>query len=1129
MLMLLLGSVSNSVWAYKVTYHVLTLPINSSAAHMVSAVNGKRLEAVRAVVDNATTIELPAHFKSPLATNFKYYTADQVESIAATNLHGSSDRVKGIIYYLKADSVETPEGTAVNANLDIYVTYDYVGDGNSIVKLDGSVNYNIGVTKGFLAYNRGRNNRPGVVPRNMVTDGQLISEDFVKVNVDGSGITPYYDNPYNPRANVESQFHFLFKFEGGDPYNIIIRTAYDKDSTYMEEIDNKKRFKYYKQGSIFSSNGANCYLASDEHREYNINYDKSKYPTYTSFPTILTWSDNPGYFHAQGKPIWSTFALLNNTTGDGYVFMSSRTYDDNGAFKNPDGSSPNYKYRYLKFDANNLSIGPQTPADATKNYSLDKTFYEAKTVTFKVVTPFGNTLSASVEMSGYKIANSDIAISDIPEELSRKYCSFTHFYDDAAHTQEITKYSQMTGDDIYLGYDVSSSIPFKAITKADTYSDATWKAATWYELTDEGSTEESGRKLKYDGTNFKNNGAHNEFKKTSEYAFIGDPYELRVVLRSATSDNTPCYVGAEGTTPATGTLFTASASATAGYQWEIPNDNTTGSFLLRQYGGGGCWNWAIGNRSIAMTYDGTPKTAGSALTSDAQTITLNISGLRYAVGNYVKVTKGGTDASQVTGTYPTLSTGTAEVESDSTVTVTATIAANSSGSDKTFTLTIQEYNSSNTEVGTATTVTITQGTTAFAGNTVEYSTSSSTRVKALELSKSKYTYKIVDKSGRIAVKATTTQTIYSPLSITTIPSIIVSPFIADETVTFYDSYTNRNGDGVTDRRDFSGQAAITEAPEVTDPNVGADIYVTYTTTHLDTKPFKLNEEQEIFVRLNGQYIYYDSSSGTLKSTTATGGAEYKWKLRNRDPYAMLLDNMGARSETGNEEVTVYADDGTQTVGSRQKGAWVKLNGDLPETADGTALTFTTDRSEAQMFIAKSSARAGVYEVMVATGDAVDASATYYNIGRPNENTVKIYSNATYQTRDDDEIKFRLEENTTYTYHLIDKANKELLTATSMSPELVLPAEWQSPLVGTYHYYDVGQFTISDGVHTLNANPTALTNISSLLATYTKDTSISDAYAAAGSEWTETTSDDMESKAKKLTLAGDYYCKVGSDY
>ncbi|MBO6192414.1 MAG: hypothetical protein J6N98_08470, partial [Prevotella sp.] len=581
--LLLLGGLTNEAWAYKVTYHVLTLPINNTAANMVSDVNGKRLEAVRAIVDNATTVELPAHFKSPLATNFKYWAADQVEKSAATNLHSGSDRVKCIIYNLKAGAVETAEGAEVTSNCDIYVTYDYLyadnETANPIAKLDGSVIYNIGVKKGFLALNRGRNNRPAVVPKSMVGDAHLISEDFVKMDVTGSGITTYWssgDNK-NPQASVGSQFHFQFKLEGNDPYNIIIRTAYDRDSTYMEKEGNGVlHIKYYKESSIFTPSTNNAYLASDEHREYTVVYDAATYPTYASFPVGgLTWTDTPGFFHRQGGPIWSTFALLNNTTGDGYVFMGSRTYNNDGTFSNPGGSNNNYQYKYLKFDNNNLTINNQTPAQATTNYSTDQKFYEIKTVTFKVKTPFGNTVSADVRMSEYKILNDDIAMSDIPASLERKYCTFTRFYDDAAHTREITKYSQMTGNDIYLGYEVQNA-PFQAITPGS-YDADTWKAATWYELTDDGSTEESGKKLKYDGTStFKNNGAHNEFTKTSEYAFIGDPYELQVVLRSATSGATPSYVGAASE----GNLGISTVDG-AGYHWEMPDDDTAGSFLLR--------------------------------------------------------------------------------------------------------------------------------------------------------------------------------------------------------------------------------------------------------------------------------------------------------------------------------------------------------------------------------------------------------------------------------------------------------------------------------------------------------------------------------------------------------------------
>lgn len=1121
LMLLLFGGAMNEAWAAKVTYHILTLPINASTAGMVDAVDGNRLEAIRVIVDNAATIELPAHFKSPLAEHFKYWANDQVEKSPATQLY-AYNATKGIIYNLKASPVETSEGASVTSDCDIYVTYDFVGNSNSIAALNGSKTYIIGTTKGFLAYNRGRNNRPAVLPRANVTEDYLISDDFVKI--DNPGITKTYwsdNNNKNPRASVESQFYFQFQLVGSDPYNIIIRTAYNRDYTYIEKNDNVKPdqfvYKWYKEGVMFGVSTNNQYIASDDHKRYTTIWDSE-----IANPTNPTYEARLGNFHGQAAPIWGAFALLNNTTSTGYVFMGSRTYKADGNFDAPTGSNNNYNYFYLKFENNDLTIGRQTPANATKNYSVDQKFYEIKDVNFNVKTPFGNIVTASVKMSDYMILNNDISVNDIPTSLKRKYCAFTKFYKDAALTQEITKYSQMVDNDIYVGYQVQNT-PFQAITPGS-YNDDTWKKATWYELTDESSTEASGKKLKYTSPNFKNDGASGEFTKASEYAFIGDPYELRVVYRDQTSGASPKYVGATGT-PTSPTNLTISETETAGYKWEIPDDDTDGSFLLRLYGGGGHWNWTAGNRSEDVTY-GNNKTVneGNALTSNAQTVTFNISGLTAADGNYIKVTKGETEGdAQVTATTPALTSGIGSVDADGNATVTAAIAANSSGADKTFTLTVTEYNSSNEVVGTATTITVTQGTTAFTGNTVEYSTSSWTRVKVLELPKKTFTYKIVDKSGRIAVTASASQTIFSPLSKASIPSIIVSPFILDETITFYSTYSSGG------RGNLSGVIEDT-------PNADAPIYVKYTTTNLSSKPFKLSEDQEIFVRLNGEYIYYDA--GTLNSTVNNPETDsYKWKLRGQDPYAMLLDNMGARTDLGatdNEDVFVPTDDnGTIASQSRHKGAWV----DVASITDAGALSFTTTRTDAQQFIAKSSARAGVYEVMVATGDGVDASTIYYNIGRPDATTVKIYSNATYQASDDDEIKFRLEENVTYTYHLIDKANHELLTVPSLSPELVLPAEYQSPLVGAanYSYYDISQFNVSgvgaNAVYTLKDSPTKLSNISSLLATYTKTTSDAETYKALDeSKKLEASSvTDMESEAKKLTETGHYYYKVSSEY
>ena len=263
LMMLMVGGVANEAWAQtKVTYHIRTLKIDPSTGYnyqMVSGVTGYRLEAIKVVVDQSS-VELPSQFKSPLATNYRYYPASAVvkgNTGKALQLFENNVKTKGFIYQVKsvdtADPTETPvtEGTAVSGdNAEYYVIYDYVGDDNSIVVLNGSVYYNISIkNKGFLSYNRGRNNRPAVMPKAKV-DAQLdvlTSEDFVKINNPGGGIGTYWSdnaNNKNKKEDVESQFHFIFKFEGKDPYNIIIRTAYNRDISYIEKNDDTGEFVY---------------------------------------------------------------------------------------------------------------------------------------------------------------------------------------------------------------------------------------------------------------------------------------------------------------------------------------------------------------------------------------------------------------------------------------------------------------------------------------------------------------------------------------------------------------------------------------------------------------------------------------------------------------------------------------------------------------------------------------------------------------------------------------------------------------------------------------------------------------------------------------------------------------------
>lgn len=1156
-LMLLLCGGATEAWAYKVTYHVLTLPIDNSKYHMETTFNGKRLEAVRVIVDPATKVDLPAEYKSPLAKNFKYYLSTNVtkyDGIASYN----SAKNKSCYYTITDENEEIDIASfTVTTNIDVYVTYEY--DDSKGILLDGSASYNLPISGGFVALNRGRNNRLAVIPEslNLVTAEHLVSEDFVQLPTDdknnvipGTKIGTFWTGNLNDKADIAGQYHFLFKFEGEDPYNILIGTAYNKDYTYIESHASEPIvYKWYKGSYLFKpSSDGNCFMASDDHKKYTQTATKVNNKYTKPYPTIISHDDTKtGYFHNKGTTdiTYNTFVLLNNTSGNGYIFMVSRPVNDKGDLSDPKATKNNPSYTFLIRDDNynNLTFASKTLAEASGKYSTDEKIYPIRNVNFKVKTPFyaieatsAHIVTAAAQLSQYTIDNDDIDADFIPVELRRKYCNFTGTFRDK-DGKAITKYSQAYNEDtetydIYVDYTVQNA-PFTAIApKSTAYTAAELNAASWYELTDDGSTEESGKKITaYESSGdykFKNNGASGTFNKNSEYAFIGDPYELRVILRSTTTNTAsplgPHYVGVTGDTPSAGMDFTVGASATAGYKWEIPYDATAGSFNLRIYttdcSGTGYWSWAIGNVSVDVTY-GTDKTVEDALTSNPQTVTLNVTGLTYAVENYLEVTKSGAGSGQV----ETITIG--DISSDGKATITAVIAANSS-SNKEFTLTITEKNGSGSTVGTVTAVNFTQGTSAYAGSNVQYNTTA-TRVKLLALRTRTYTYKVVDKSGRVAVKASIDQTIFMPLSTTvsqrlesSLPSIIVSPFLVGETLAFYDdAYVDNSGRG-------SLSSSITETP-----NTDHDIFVTYTTAHLDEKPFKLSEDQEFNVVLNGQYLYYDSSDGgAVKSNSSPsdsdkGSAPYLWRLRNRDPYAMLVDNMGARSAlsvTGKEDVTVYEDNGSSSTQSRDKGAWV----DVATIENEGALSFTTIRANAQQFIAKSGLQGGVYEVMVADGGTNDASTTYYNIGRTSNTDIKIYSNSAYP-HGNNVLKFQLEQTIDYTYHLIDKYDHVLLTQKSQSPDLVLPAEYQSPLVADYHYYDKDNIDIDGDKYTVKeVSPVELTALSGLDATFTKTSGdYSSSWASTGS-LTASSADDVDVKARKLTTKADYYYRVGAN-
>ena len=1024
--LLLLGGMANQAWAYKITYHILTLPMTSEIpGNTVAEYNDKgwRMEALRVVVDNVTKLQpLPAHFQSPLADNFKYYAnASVTKDGTAREIYANNH--KNIYFLYRINGEDTPDndsddaapmaiGDDITSNCDIYVTYKY-NENNGIAKLDGSEKYIIGIHNGFLAYNKGRNNRLAVMPKTYngeyIVEGEsLCSDNFNKVDINGKGtnIRTWWNDNKTPRATAESYFHFLFKYEGCDPYNITIMTAYKGEDCYYEKwaTDANIVKKYYKWGSVFSTqklDNDELLLASDDNRKYTTPYTDTG-------GTVGYDETMVGYYRAMDGHIWNSFALLNNTNNDGYVYIGTRCVDGNGNISNPS----NNQYYYLQVKTNNeLKYTLMNAATATANSSVDKKMYEVFTYTFHVTTPFGNVLSAE---KNWPEPYGDVVIQSkhVPTSLLRKYCSIVGFYKDAALTQPITTFGDATDKHIYVKYQVTGA-PFNAIRPSDSYSDA-----TWYELTDADHGQSDGMKLEWDGSAFQNNGEANTYKRESEFAFVGDPYELRVLYRDATkTDGEKRYVGG------TSTLGVAASDY-------FPNNAS---------------NFTYGT---SYTYD------TENLASGTKTISFILSGLNGS--KYIKVTKGGTDGeAQVASTIPTLNEVIAE--SSTVETITVTLNANA-GVAKTMTITVQEYDDSkgNSASGTATVITINQLVNAYSweipsdatsgsfllqqygskfsttssywqwdtsskDNPVGINTTIGTPVKVMELPKLNYTFKVVDLSGRVAIQATEALTPFTKLTgYANIPASIRSPFLSDETVTFHSSY---DGSG---RGNLTNANKITEVPGDNTP----PIYVSYTTSALSSKNIKLSSGQQFNVKLNGVNIYHDYDSGTSTSTIRSNSAttesdlltnNYLWQLEGEDPYAMKIYNKG-------------------------KGEYVKA----ASWADDQALGFDSDINNASRFIAMMSNNVGVYEVMAATG-----SSSYYHIGRPTDNAeVKVYSRYAHGA---DELRFELFGQTTITYTLIDRAGAELITVESKNPRLALPSDYVSPLVSEYYYYSTKAF------------------------------------------------------------------------
>ena len=286
-----------------------------------------------------------------------------------------------------------------------------------------------------------------------------------------------------------------------------------------------------------------------------------------------------------------------------------------------------------------------------------------------------------------------------------------------------------------------------------------------------------------------------------------------------------------------------------------------------------------------------------------------------------------------------------------------------------------------------------------------------------------YTYHIVDTHGNIAISYTMSEATVPGQALNgyaSIPVAIRSPYISDETITFYN------------HADCADQHLITKTPPT------RNIYVKYTTSHLDNKFLHLRGARALNVKINGDLIYDNNGALSHQAGNENTTKPFLWYFSGEDPYAIEISN----DESGK-----------------------KLGYTTPSSSP-TSLSYTASPDNTKFIIMATSNGDGYQqmELMAATGDG-----NYYRVGRTGDD----FSISTTATGDASQIKVN-PVTIPATFKLIDKAGKILKEISSTSGAVELPDEWKSPLVSEYQYWKESAFTIEgegeDAVYTLKANP-----------------------------------------------------------
>ena len=1188
LLMLLAGSTANEAWAQTktVTYHVITLPFSNASTNNIPY----RIEAIKKTVTQNTTdeIKLPLELKSPLMKyeSYSYYT--DVTQSGPTKIFPKNNST----FYTYDFTGKTPlaAGTLVSSlgsgdKKDVYVTYvwdddhDYLKDDyGKTLDLTGNKTYNIEFRTNdgnwFYALNMNpeRGNRGQAIPSGQVRKlADLCSDDPVTII-----------------GTVQNRniFYFKWKLTNNDPYNIILQTAHDSDDFIYKEDGywkiNKDALFY---GSLKSATEVRTNWVTNE-----INKAYQGKSSVDSIP-LTGWYrgvDPSPYGRASRDNgvldnLYFSFTLLTHPIASYTLAASWVNVNEHDWVPNKSG-----QYLLMQHTPEGLPYAGPKFMDLTAADQIR--FHEVRDYIYKVEAPITKTiLTANFEWSDY--GKDSLLIDYVPEAMKRKYTSITGTYANSDLTLERATFQDLYEHedpdikeirDIWLKYSVQPSIPFEAASTSTTFANLKWyniyvnkeeNYITWYDT--------SGEPALNQFSTSEGASAHSKYGHDAHFAFIGDPYELKVVNRQASEKVDPAVIeylkqgasttdklvsGADdtyyykpvpkGTAFTVGNIYYTTGASDDQFQNIADEDGyhkrkyigkvsngsnyfekyihysavTNGTTLTRgityytSSSGGGAFisngtevangtNYYEAKGHYVAVANGTTLTIGKtyytldtgagAFTSNGTEVANGSNYYEYDEGRYVAVPNGTTLTSGTT--YYTLDTGAGAfasngnevsngsnyyeydegdyiaVPSGTRLTIGRTYYTTSAGAGK-F---IAEYEKANENQywekipKSDWEIIFDNNTGLYAGcfrlrqfNTYDSPVtigwdssgkrplngdgsggSTMARLSVLELPLMYYYYYIVDTSRRIAVMAKEEQITGTTLNYEAIPEIIRSPFLKGGTLTFK-TYSSSNMATLTEGMTVDLSSADFKEIFTTNSELEKEyqnhIFVSYTTL-TDERVALLDNDASTHsfnVLLNGKYIYYDN--GTIKSVSdladipsGVAAENARWVLGGDDPYAMTIRNLGA----------------SQYV---KVAAW----------EDEADLRWDSDPANASKFIIKSGSADNTYEVMAGTSvvskyddtlakyiidvaKSVDASQTYYNIGRPSDNTVKLYSNDSYATGYD-VLRFQLQkiDATQVIYHLVDIARKELLTEKTrhaVGDIPVIPAQIYSPLVGYENY------------------------------------------------------------------------------